>query len=72
MKHLRRMFLKFARLFTNAKAEADLAREVAAHLTLLKDDYRTSLRITAHMLSPYLPIASPPQYPTCHPLPMHQ
>ena len=39
MKHLRRMFLRFARLFTNAEAEADLAREVAAHLTLLEDDY---------------------------------
>jgi predicted permease len=39
MKHLRRMFLRFARLFTNADAEADLAREVAAHLTLLEDDY---------------------------------
>ena len=40
MKHLRRMFLRFARLFTNSEAEADLQREVAAHLTLLEDDYR--------------------------------
>ena len=39
MKHLRRMFLRFARLLTNAGAEADLAREVAAHLTLLEDDF---------------------------------
>src|SRR5579859_817733 len=39
MKHLRRMWLRFARLLNNAEAEADLAREVAAHLTLLEDDY---------------------------------
>jgi predicted permease len=39
MKHLRRFLLRFARLFTNARAEADLAREVAAHLDLLEDDY---------------------------------
>ncbi len=39
MKHLRRMFHRFVRLFTNAEAEADLAREVTAHLTLLEDDY---------------------------------
>jgi putative ABC transport system permease protein len=39
MKHLRRIFLRFAMLLTNSEAEADLAREVAAHLTLLEDDY---------------------------------
>jgi predicted permease len=39
MKHLRRFLLKFARLLTNAKAEADLAREIAAHLALLEDEY---------------------------------
>jgi predicted permease len=39
MKHLRRFLLKFARLFTNTRAEADLAREIAAHLTLLEDQY---------------------------------
>ena len=39
MNHLRRFLLRFARLFTNTRAEADLAREVAAHLTLLEDDY---------------------------------
>ncbi len=39
MKHLRRFLLRFAGLFTNTRAEADLAREVAAHLTLLEDDY---------------------------------
>jgi predicted permease len=39
MKHLRRFLLKFARVFTNARAEADLAREIAAHLALLEDEY---------------------------------
>ena len=39
MKHLRRFLLKFARLFTNSTAEADLEREIAAHLTLLEDEY---------------------------------
>ena len=39
MNHLRRFLLRFARLFTNTRAEADLAREVTAHLTLLEDDY---------------------------------
>src|SRR3984957_6107821 len=39
MKHLRRFLLKFARLFTNTRAEADLAREIAAHLRLLEDEY---------------------------------
>jgi predicted permease len=39
MKHLRRFLLKFARLFTNTRAEADLAREIAAHLALLEDEY---------------------------------
>lgn len=39
MKHLRRIFVRFARLFNNSRAEADLAREIAAHLTLLEDDY---------------------------------
>src|SRR5271156_3330650 len=39
MKHLRRFLLKFARVFTNTRAEADLAREIAAHLALLEDEY---------------------------------
>ena len=39
MKHLRRIFLRFYLLFTNSKAEAELAREIAAHLTLLEDEY---------------------------------
>src|SRR5215813_9046225 len=39
MKHLRRFFLKFYLLFANSKAEAELAREIAAHLALLEDEY---------------------------------
>jgi predicted permease len=39
MRHLRRIFLRFSLLFTNSKAEAELAREIAAHLALLEDEY---------------------------------
>jgi len=39
MKHLRRIFLRFYLLFTNSRAEAELAREIAAHLALLEDEY---------------------------------
>ena len=39
MKQLRRAFLKLSRLFTNSREEAELAREIAAHLALLEDDY---------------------------------
>src|SRR6202167_6116719 len=39
MKQLRRIFAKFSRLFTNSKEETELAREIAAHLALLEDDY---------------------------------
>ena len=39
MKHLRRIFLRLYLLFTNSKAEAELAREIAAHLALLEDEY---------------------------------
>ena len=39
MKHLRRIFLRFYLLFSNAKVEADVAREIAAHLALLEDEY---------------------------------
>jgi predicted permease len=39
MKHLRRIFLRIYLLFTNSKAEAELAREIAAHLALLEDEY---------------------------------
>src|ERR1700739_4104122 len=39
MKHLRRCLLKFARVFTNSRAEADLEREIAAHLRLLEAEY---------------------------------
>jgi predicted permease len=33
------MFLRFYLLFADSKAEADLAREIAAHLVLLEDEY---------------------------------
>src|ERR1700733_8802002 len=39
MKQLKRIFLKLCRLFTNSREEAELAREIAAHLALLEDDY---------------------------------
>jgi predicted permease len=39
MKHLRRIFLKFYLLFANSKAEAELAREIGAHLASLEDEY---------------------------------
>src|SRR5215467_14129101 len=39
MAHLRRFFLKFYLLFADSKVEADLAREIAAHLALLEDEY---------------------------------
>src|SRR2546425_1637123 len=39
MKHLRRIFVKFYLLFANSKVEAELAREIGAHLALLEDEY---------------------------------
>ena len=39
MKHLRRIFLKFYLLFANSRVEAELAREIGAHLALLADEY---------------------------------
>ena len=39
MKYLRRIFLRFYLLFSNAKVEGDVAREIAAHLALLEDEY---------------------------------
>src|SRR5689334_9336167 len=39
MKHLRRIFVKFYLLFANSKVEAELAREISAHLALLEDEY---------------------------------
>jgi predicted permease len=39
MKHLRRILLKFYLLFANSKVEAELAREIGAHLALLEDEY---------------------------------
>jgi len=40
MRYLRRIFLRFFGLFANSKAEAELDREIAAHLQLLEDDFR--------------------------------
>jgi predicted permease len=40
MKRIRRVILKFRGLFTNSKTEAELAREIAAHLQLLEDEFR--------------------------------
>jgi len=39
MKHLRRIFQRFYLLFANSKVEAELAREIGAHLALLEDEY---------------------------------
>jgi predicted permease len=39
MRHLRRVFLRFCQLFTNSRAEAELAREIRAHLALMEDEY---------------------------------
>jgi hypothetical protein len=39
MKQLRRIFAKFSRLFSNSRTEAELEREIAAHLALLEDEY---------------------------------
>ena len=39
MSSWRRFFLRLANLFRPARAEPDLAREVASHLTLLEDDF---------------------------------
>jgi predicted permease len=39
MKHLRRIFVKFYLLFANSKVEAELAREIGAHLAMLEDEY---------------------------------
>jgi predicted permease len=40
MKQLRRAFLRVCRVFTNSRAEAELAREIASHLGMLEEDYR--------------------------------
>src|SRR5919197_386371 len=39
MKHLIRMFVGFSLLFANSKVEAELAKEIDAHLALLEDEY---------------------------------
>src|SRR5437879_1797674 len=39
MKHLRRIFLKLYLLLSDYKMEAELAKEIGAHLALLEDEY---------------------------------
>ena len=39
MAHLRRIAARLRNLLVNKRAEVDLAREVASHLTLLVDDF---------------------------------
>jgi predicted permease len=39
MKYLRRLFLRIFSLFTNEQTEAELEREIAAHLALLEDEF---------------------------------
>src|ERR1700761_5916920 len=39
MKQLRRFLMRVARVFTNSQAEAELEREISAHLRLLEDEY---------------------------------
>jgi hypothetical protein len=49
MKHLRRIFLRFYLLFANSKVEAELAREIGAHLALLEDEYlRQGMPLKVH------------------------
>ena len=40
MRHLRRLFAKLKTLVLRRRADEDLSREVAAHLTLLQDEYQ--------------------------------
>jgi hypothetical protein len=39
VRYPRLVFVRFYQLFANSKAEAKLAREIAAHLELLEDEY---------------------------------
>src|ERR1044071_1997376 len=39
MKHLRRIFVRLYQLFANSRVEAELAKEIGAHLALLEDEY---------------------------------
>jgi len=39
MLRLRRILTKFGNLFSNNRAEKELAREVASHLALIADDF---------------------------------
>jgi hypothetical protein len=40
MRHCRRLFAKLKNLFRRGHAEHELTREVAAHLTLLEDEFQ--------------------------------
>jgi hypothetical protein len=39
MRHLRRIILKFYSLIASSEAETELQREIAAHLTLMEDEF---------------------------------
>ena len=39
MKHLRRILARLYLLFANSRVEAELEREIGAHLALLEDEY---------------------------------
>jgi hypothetical protein len=39
MKHLRRILARFYLLFANSRVEAELEKEIGAHLGLLEDEY---------------------------------
>ena len=39
MRHLRRIWLRLYQLFVNSKAEAELEKEIRAHLSFLEDEY---------------------------------
>lgn len=41
MKYLRRLFLRISSLFTNEEIEAELDREIAAHLALLEEEFQS-------------------------------
>jgi putative ABC transport system permease protein len=42
MRYLRRAYAKFRNLFSNSRLEEDLDREIASHLALLEDEFRSN------------------------------
>ena len=59
MARSRRIFAKLRSLLTNMRAEEDLAREVASHLTLLADDLNAAVcRIKKHSWPRYALMAA--------------